>query len=387
MTVTAPTSAPAATTEPIGPDERAALADLAFGLGRRYQDRRFADLDAARDHWKEVCDAGLPAISLSPEHGGAGTMSDLLLVAERLAAGGYPAGKLTISTAIGGAVILRHGSEEQRSRWLPAIGDGSLRFCFALTEPGAGSNAANMRTTATRTEDGWRIDGEKTYISAADDSDVMLVVAKDAESGGFSILALPLPCEQLQMTPVDVHVGVPERQWTVYLDDVRVPHDALVGRPGGGARALFDGLNPERLIVAAQAVGIGRWCLEKAAEYAGQRVVFGVPIGTHQAVQHPLAEALVDLEAAWALIERGAEAYEAGGNAGLACNMAKVKACDAGLKAADAALQSFGGSGFTGETLMFERFGYLRLLRSTPVSREMALNQIAVAGLGLPRSY
>lgn len=377
----------APTVESISEQERSELADLAFGIGRRYQDRKFADLDAARDHWKEVCDAGLPAISLPPEYGGAGSMADLLLVAERLAAGGYPAGKLTISTAIGGAILLRHGNADQRARWLPAIADGSVRFCFALTEPGAGSNAARMTTTATRTDAGWRLSGQKTYISAVDDSDVMLVVVKDSVSSGFSLFSLPLPCEQLTLHPIDVMVGVPERQWTVYFDDVELGEDALVGEAGAGARALFDGLNPERLIVAAQAVGIGRWCLEKAAGYAGERVVFDVPIGAHQAVQHPLAEALIELEAAWALVTRGAAAYEAGGNAGLACNMAKVKACDAGLKAADASLQAFGGSGFTDETLMFDRFGYLRLLRSTPVSREMALNQIAVAGLGLPRSY
>ncbi|WP_205304936.1 acyl-CoA dehydrogenase family protein, partial [Nocardioides sp. 616] len=367
--------------ESIGTDERAALADLAFSLGAKYQDRAFGDVEAGREHWREVCQAGLPAISLPAEYGGAGGMSDLLLVAERLAAGGFPAGKLTISTAIGGAVILRHGTEEQKKEWLPAIGDGSLRFCFALTEPGAGSNAANMTTKATRTADGWRINGQKTYISAVDDSDVMLVVARDSESGGFSIFTVALPCEQLQLQQVGVMVGVPENQWTVYFDDVEVPADALIGKPGEGGRALFDGLNPERLIVAAQAVGIGRWCLAKASEYARQRVVFGVPIGEHQAVQHPLAEALVDLEAAWALIERGAAAYEAGENAGLACNMAKVKACDAGLKAADAALQTFGGSGFTDETMMYDRFGYLRLLKSTPVARELALNQIAVSGL------
>lgn len=314
-------------------------------------------------------------------------MNELLLVVERLAAGGYPAGKLTISTAIAGAVLLRHGTARQKERYLPAIGDGSLRFCFALTEPGAGSNSARMTTRATRTTTGWRLNGQKTYISAVDDSDVMLVVAKDAESGGLSLFSLPLPCDRLQTQPVGVMVGVPERQWTVFFDDVELPEDALIGAPGAGGRALFDGLNPERLVVAAQAVGIGRWCLGRAAEYAGQRVVFDVPIGQHQAVQHPLAEALIDLEAAWALVERGAAAYDSGGNAGLACNMAKVKACDAGLKAADAALQVFGGSGFTDETLMFERFGYLRLLKSAPVSRELALNQIAVSGLGLPRSY
>jgi alkylation response protein AidB-like acyl-CoA dehydrogenase len=375
------------TTTPIDTPDRADLADLAFAIGRKYEQERFADLDAARRHWEEVCAAGLPAISLPVEHGGAGDMSDLLLAAERLAAGGYPAGKLTISTAIAGAVILRHGTPEQQARWLPAIGDGSVRFCFALTEPGAGSNAARMRTRATRRDDGWSINGEKTYISAVDDSDVMLVVAKDGESDGFSLLALPLPCDRLHLTPVGVMVGVPERQWTVFFDDAEVADADLIGSPGKGLRALFDGLNPERLIVAAQAVGIGRWCVEKAVEHARQRVVFDVPIGQHQAVQHPLAEALIELESAWALVEKGARAYLAGGNAGLASNMAKVKACDAGLKAADAALQSFGGSGFTDETLMYERFGYLRLLKTAPVSRELALNQIAVAGLGLPRSY
>ncbi|MFB8388289.1 acyl-CoA dehydrogenase family protein [Microbacterium sp. NPDC055910] len=375
------------TFEPIDREDLASLADLAFGLGAKYEGKKYADLDAARDHWNEVCELGLAAVSLSPEYGGVGTIKDMLLVAERLAAGGYPAGKLTISTAVSGAVILRHGSEEQKARWLPAIGDGSLRFCFALTEPESGSNSANMSTKATREDGGWRITGQKTYISAVDDSDVMLLVARDADSGGFSLFSIPLPHEGIQMHEVGVMAPVPEKQWTLFFDDVLLGEDALIGASGAGGRALFDGLNPERLIVAAQAVGIGRWCLAKATEYARQRVVFDVPIGQYQAVQHPLAEALIELEAAWALIERGADKYMSGENAGLECNMAKVKACDAGLKAADAALQTFGGSGFTDETLLFDRFGYLRLLKTAPVARELALNQIAMAGLSLPKSY
>jgi alkylation response protein AidB-like acyl-CoA dehydrogenase len=373
--------------ERLDADERRALGDVAFQLGAKYERKRFADLDAARDHWRDVCAAGLPAVSLPPEYGGAGTMGDLLLVVERLAAGGYPAGKLTISTAMAGAVLLRHGTPEQRQRWLPGIGDGSMRFCFALTEPGAGSNSAHITTTATRTAGGWTIAGQKTYISAVDDSDLMLAVVRDAGSGGLSLVAIDLPSDRIQLQRVPVMVGVPEHQWTVYFDDVPVSDDALIGAPGQGGRALFDGLNPERLVVAAQAVGIGRWCLAKAAEQARQRVVFDVPIGAHQAVQHPLAEALIEVEAAWAMVQLGAAAYETGERAGLLCNMAKVKACDAGLQAANAALQVFGGSGFTEETLMFERFGYLRMLRSVPVARELALNQIAVSGLQLPRSY
>jgi alkylation response protein AidB-like acyl-CoA dehydrogenase len=374
--------------EAIGAAERREVAELAFALGARYQDRAFADVAAAEAQWRDICEAGLTAVSLPPEHGGVGDMWDLCLVVERLAAGGFPAGKITISTAVAGSVIARHGSDEQRQRWLPGIADGSLRFCFAVTEPAAGSNAAGITTRATSAGGGWRLSGQKTYISAVDASDVMLVVARDAKSGGLSLFALPLPCDAIELHRVGVTVGVPEHQWSVFFDEVELPGDALIGPPGGGGRALFDGLNPERLVVAAQAVGIGRWCLAKACGHARERVVFDVPIGQHQAVQHPLAEAYVELEAAWALVERAARAYAtAADETGVACNVAKVKACDAGLRAADSALQCFGGSGFTDETLMYDRFGYMRLLRTAPVARELALNHIATAGLRLPRSY
>lgn len=370
-----------------GAAERAELARLAFALGAKYADRSLGDERAAEQQWRDLSRAGLPAVSLPEEHGGAGDIADLCLVVERLAAGGYPAPKLTISTAVAGGIIARHGSPEQRRRWLPGIGAGETRFCFAITEPGAGSNSANLATRAERVGGGWRVTGEKTYISAVDSSDVMVLVARDADSGGLVLLAIDLPDSRLALHRVDVHVPVAENQWTVFLDGVDVAADAVIGEPGRGMRAVFDGLNPERLVVAAQAVGIGRWCLDRATTYAGQRVVFDVPIGSHQAVAHPLAEAYVALEAAWALVGDAARLYSGGGQAGLESNVAKIAACDAGLKAADAALQAFGGSGFTDESMMFDRFGYLRLLRSVPVSREMALNHVATAGLGLPRSY
>jgi hypothetical protein len=187
---------------------------------------------------------------------------------EPLAAGGYPAGKLTLSTAVAGAIIARHGSEEQKSRWLPALGDGSLRFCFALTEAGAGSNSAWLQTKATRTPGGWLISGEKTHIAAADESDVMLVVTKDAESGGFTLFGLPLPCDRLRLTPVKVIVSVPERQWTVFYDDVELGEDAVIGQPGQGpgpcsTASIRSGLSwpPRRWGSGggARAVGLGRW--------------------------------------------------------------------------------------------------------------------------------
>ncbi|HVG99844.1 MAG TPA: acyl-CoA dehydrogenase family protein [Miltoncostaeaceae bacterium] len=367
--------------------EQREIADLAFALGAKYADRRFDDHDASLDQWRDLSAAGLTGLSLPEEHGGAGGMLDLCIASERIAAGGFPAAKLVIATAIAGTVIARHGSEAQRARWLPGIAAGTTRFCFAFTEPEAGSNANRLRTRVTGPPGAMRLSGQKTYISALESSEAMIVVAADPERGGLTLVVLPLPCEGVSHHPVHMSAPSFEQQWHVFYDDVAVPEDGVLGERGGGGRVLFDGLNPERLIVAGQAVGVGRWCLARAAEYASQRVVFDVPIGAHQAVQHPLAEALIALEGAWLLVARGARLHDAGRPAGLESNMAKIAACDAGLDAADRALQCFGGSGYTEDTMMLQRFTYMRLLRTVPVARELALNHVATAGLGLPRSY
>jgi alkylation response protein AidB-like acyl-CoA dehydrogenase len=244
-----------------------------------------------------------------------------------------------------------------------------------------------MRTTARREGSGYRINGEKTYISALESSDAMLLVAQTPDDGGLGVFALELPRPEITMTRVGVEVPIFEQQWTLHFDDLVLPEEARIGAPGEGLRVLFDGLNPERLTVAAQAVGLGRWCLERAVEYARERVVFEVPIGTHQAVQHPLAEAHIGIEGAWQLLLSACRRYDSGDQAGSESNMAKIAACDAGFRAADVAMQVFGGSGYTDESMMLQRFTYLRLLRSIPVARELALNHVATATLGLPRSY
>jgi len=367
--------------------EQREIGELAFAIGAKYADRRFDDQAASLAQWDDLRRSGLTALSLPEEHGGGGGMLELCLASERLAAGGFPAAKLVIATAMAGTIIARHGTPEQQRRWLPGLAEGSTRFCFAFTEAGAGSNANRLRTIADRAPGGWRVSGEKTYISALESSEAMLVVAKDRESDGLSLFALPLPHEGVSHQVVRMSTDFFEHQWTVFYDDVSLGDDALIGEAGGGAHALFDGLNPERLVVGSQAVGVGRWALERAARYAGQRVVFDVPIGAHQAVQHPLAEALIALEGAWLLVGRGARLHDAGHPAGLECNMAKIAACDAGLLAADRALQAFGGSGYTEDTMMLQRFTYMRLLSTVPVARELALNHVATAGLGLPRSY
>ncbi len=372
------------TIQPLTSEQRQ-IADVAFALGARYADRRFDDHEASLAQWDDLAETGLTGLSLPEEYGGAGGIFELCLAAERLAAGGFPAAKLVIATSIAGSILARNGTPEQCARWLPGVADGSIRFCFALTEPGAGSNARNLATTATRIDGGWRIRGEKTYISALESSDAMLIVARDSEDGRFLLFATPLPNAKVSATRVNVDAPAFEYQWSVFFDELELPDDAVIGEDG--AKALFDGLNPERLIVAAQGIGIGRWCLGRAVEYGNQRVVFDQPIGAHQAIQHPLAEALVAVEGAWLLLERGARLYDAGEPAGLESNIAKIAACDGGLLAADRALQTFGGSGFTDETGMLQRFTYMRLLQSIPVARELALNHIGTAGLGLPRSY
>ncbi|MFI0369020.1 acyl-CoA dehydrogenase family protein [Actinomadura sp. 1N219] len=369
-------------------EEQEALASLAFELGRRFEDRRFDDLEATADQWRLVRQAGITGLGIAADYGGAGDLFDLCLAIERIAAGGLPCGRLAISQGVAAGILSSHASEELRSTWLPKIADGSARFCFAMTEAGAGSNLNRMTTTARRVEGGWRITGEKTYISAIDDSEALIVAAKDADSGGITLFLLPLPHPALSLAPVKLEMATFERQWTVHLDDVEVGDESVVGTAGAGARALFDGLNPERLAVAAQAIGMGRWSLARAVAHAQSRVVFDVPIGQHQAVQHPLAEAWVRLEGAWLMTQRAASVAAAGAaGAGVLCNAAKVAACDAGLAAADAALQAFGGSGFTAESMVYQRFAHLRLNQTVPVARELALNHIATAALGLPRSY
>ncbi|WP_067650828.1 acyl-CoA dehydrogenase family protein [Nocardia harenae] len=368
--------------------EQQALAELGYELGKRFEDRRFDDLAATAEQWELVRKAGITGLAIPPRYGGDGDLFDLCLAIERIAAGGLPCGRLVISQGVAASILAGHGSDAQRAEWLPRIADGSARFCFAMTEAGAGSNLNRMKTRARRTAEGWSISGEKTYISAIDDSEAVVLAAKDEETGGITLFLLPLPHPGIALTPVELELATFERQWTVHLDNVSVGADAVVGTVGAGNKALFDGLNPERLAVAGQAIGMGRWSLAKGIEHAKSRVVFDVPIGQHQGVQHPLAEAWVRLEAAWMLTQRAAEAAAAGiAGAGTMCNAAKVAACDAGLAAADAALQAFGGSGFTSESMVYQRYAHLRLNQTVPVARELALNHIASSALGLPRSY
>ena len=368
-------------------EEQRAIAELAFAIGATYADRRFDDHDASMAQWEELAASGLTGLSLPEEYGGGGGMLELCIACERLAAGGYPAAKLIISTAMAGTMIARHGTQEQQERWLPGIASGRNRFCFAFTEPEAGSNANNLLTAATPTADGFSVTGAKTYISALESSETMIVVARDAESGGLTLLVLPTPCQNVTATPVHVDAPAFEHQWSVFFDGAVAPATDVLGEPGKGGRVLFDGLNPERLMGAAMCTGIARYALDKACAYVREREVWGVPIGAHQGVAHPLAEAKIELEAARLVLQRGALLYDAGLDAAEASNMAKFTASEVSLRALDRSMQAHGGNGLALEYGLADLWFVARLLRTAPISREMVLNHIAEHSLGLPRSY
>jgi alkylation response protein AidB-like acyl-CoA dehydrogenase len=267
------------------------------------------------------------------------------------------------------------------------------KMAFAITEPDAGSNTHRLSTVATREGDGWRIRGTKYYTSGVDESEAILVVAKTgihqgSDRGQLSLFIVDTDAAGLAKTLIPVSVHAPEKQFTLFFDDVVVPAERLLGDEGDGLRQVFDGLNPERIIGAAGANGAARYALAKATAYANQRQVWNVPIGAHQGLAHPLAEAKINVELARLMTQKAAWLHDHGQKgAGEAANMAKFAAAEASLQAIDAAIQTHGGNGFATEYGLADMWAGIRALRTAPVSREMILNYVAEHSLGLPRSY
>ncbi len=343
--------------------------------------------------WTELGKAGFIGINVPAEYGGGGAgMSELALVAEESAAAGCPLLLLLVSSAISVEVLARHGSEAQKQEWLTRLADGRTKMAFAITEPDAGSNSHRISTTARRDGDDYVISGSKYYISGVDESAAILTVTRtgvDPVTGKaqISLFIVPTDAPGLTATQLPVAAQIPDRQFTVFYDEVRVPGSALIGTEGQGFKPLFDGLNPERIASAALCVGIGRLAVDKAAAYATSREVWGAPIGTHQGVAHPLAEAKIAVELAALMTAKAAWLHDRGQPAGEASNMAKYAAAEAAIAAVDAAIQTHGGNGLSKEYGLLPLWGMARLLRIAPVNREMLLNYVAQHSLGLPRSY
>jgi len=372
---------------------RETVAGIAARYGVQYYTERARCGGGIDELWKDLGTAGLLGLHLPEEYGGGGGgMAEAVVVVEELAAHGMPLLVWVISPAICGNILAHHASEEMKQRWLPVIADGTKIMAFGLTEPDAGSNSHNVKTTARRTETGWTLSGSKYYISAVDQSDAILVVSRDAdhstpEKSALSLFVVPTDSPGLSFQQIDTSIVSPDKQFTLYLDNVQVGHDALIGVGGNGLRQVFDGLNPERILVGALCGGIGRYAIDKAAQYAKERQVWSTPIGAHQGIAHPLAEAHIAVELSRLATVRSAELFDAGENAGEAANIAKFAASEAALKALDQAIQTHGGNGLSHEYGLSELWFVTRLMRTAPVSREMVLNFIAQSSLGLPRSY
>jgi alkylation response protein AidB-like acyl-CoA dehydrogenase len=373
-------------------DLRAAAAAIAAPFGGAYYAEHARAGEPCTELWHALGDAGFIGVNVPEEYGGGGGgLSELALVCEEIAAQGAPILLLVVSAAISAEVIAEYGSDTQRKQWLPALATGRTRVVFAITEPDAGSNTHKLRTTARRDGEDWVVNGEKYYISGVDEADAILLVARTGQdargNAALSLFLVPTDAPGLEVTPLRVDVMVPEKQYTVRFTDLRLPATALIGDEGQGFRQVFHGLNPERITGAAMCVGIARYALARAARYANDRVVWDRPIGAHQGVSHPLAEARIETELAALMTRKAAWLHDQGLPAGEASNMAKYAAAEASLHALDAAIQTHGGNGVSAEFGLLPYWGLARLLRIAPVNREMILNYVAQHSLGLPRSY
>ena len=355
-----------------------------------------------QEMWDAFADAGFLGSIIPEEYGGTGMgLLPYTLAMEELGAAGF-GNALMVVTIMDAACILRNGTEEVKRRWLPGIADGSEKWCFAVTEANAGSNTFRLETTARRDGDVFRLNGEKTYITGADVADYCLLVTRSMtyeeckEQGlpkayGLTILGIPTDLPGLSMTPIPTRGIEGFTQFTLHFDNCEVPVENLIGEEHGGFMALLNSLNPERILAAAIGAGMTRYLVSRSVEYAKDRKVFkNTPIGAYQSIQHPLAEISIELEAVRMLAYKAAWAFDQNlppGEIGMTANMAKYLAAELSIKAADRAIQTHGGNGFSTDYGVIHYWEAARLLRTAPISKEMILNYVSEHVLGLPRSY
>ncbi|MEU1478140.1 acyl-CoA dehydrogenase [Streptomyces sp. NPDC005760] len=370
-------------------DEHKALRTAVAALGKRHG----RDYDRAA-LWSETAKLGYLGVNLPEEYGGGGGgIAELSIVLEELGAAGAPLLMMIVSPAICGTVIARFGTEDQKQEWLPALADGTRTMAFGITEPDAGSNSHRITTTARRDGADWLLTGRKVFVSGVDIADATLIVGRteDSRTGRLKpcLFIVPRDAPGFGRRRIEMELDAPEKQFELTLDDVRLPAEALVGDEDAGLLQLFAGLNPERIMTAAFAIGMGRYALSRAIAYAKDRTVWNTPIGAHQAIAHPLAQAHIELELARLMMQKAAHLYDAGDDvaAGEAANMAKYAAGEACVKAVDQAVHTLGGNGLTREFGIASLITAARVARIAPVSREMILNYVSHQTLGLPKSY
>jgi alkylation response protein AidB-like acyl-CoA dehydrogenase/predicted TIM-barrel fold metal-dependent hydrolase len=370
-------------------------------LVRTFDDRYWLERDRAHEFPAEFYDAiaagGWLGLTIPEEYGGHGfgiTEATLLMEEVARSGGGMNAASSIHLAIFGMQPVVVHGSEELKRRTLPRVAAGDLHVCFGVTEPGAGLDTSRISTFARRDGDRYLVNGRKVWISKAAESEKILLLTRTTryddvarKTDGMTLFLTDLDRDRVEVRPIPKMGRNAVTSTELYIDDLEVPVEDRVGEEGQGFRYLLDGLNPERMLIAAEALGIGRVALDRAVRYGTERVVFGRPIGMNQAVQFPLADSLAHLDAAELVLRKATWLYDQGRPCGREANTAKYLCADAGFTAADRALQTHGGMGYAEEYHVARYFREARLLRIAPISQEMILNYLGSHTLGLPRSY
>ena len=370
-------------------------------LARRFDWSYWRDLDSSGEYphafFNAMAAAGWVGAAIPEAYGGAGLgiTEAALILGEICASGAGTSGASPIHFSMfPPQPIIKYGSEEMKRRYLPKIASGEMKMAFSVTEPNAGTDTPHIETTAVRDGDEWVINGRKVWSSNAQNADRVLILTRTTpieEAGrrtkGMTLFFSDLDRDAIQMRLIHKMGRHAVDSNELFIDDFRVPHADIVGQEGEGFYHLIDGLNPERIVIAAEAVGIGKAALNKAVQYAKDRVVFGRPIGKNQGIQFPLAEAYARLEAAELMVLKAAWLFDNGQPCGAEANMAKLLAADAACDAVDHAVQTHGGFGYAQEFDVERLYREIRLYKIAPVSQQMVLNYLGEHVLGMPRSY
>ena len=383
--------------------EQQAIIDGVTSICAGFSDDYWTECDQAarfpREFHRAIADAGWLGVTMPEAYGGAGLgIKEASLVMHTVARhGGAMAAASSIHmNMFGPHPMVVHGTEEQKARWIPRLVSGSDQVCFGVTEPDAGLDTTSIRTFAKRVDGGWRVSGRKMWTSTAQVANKILLLARTSAkpargegkpTDGMTLFYTDVDRSKIEVRRIVKHGRAAVDSNAVFIDDLFIPEQDLIGEEGRGFYYLLDGLNPERILIAVEAIGIGFDALHRAARYARERVVFGRPIGQNQGIAFPLAEAHAKLRAAELMVDEAARLVDAGTPCGEQANLAKYLAAEAGFFAADRAVQTLGGFGYASEYHVERYFREARLMRIAPISQELVLSYVAEHVLGLPRGY
>jgi acyl-CoA dehydrogenase len=381
-------------------DDLAPIRESVRALCANFPGEYWRRLDRERGYPEEfvaaLTKAGFLAALIPEEYGGSGlTMTAAAAIMEEIQASGCNGAACHAQMYTMGT-LLRHGGTEQKKRYLPAIARGELRLqAFGVTEPTSGTDTLSLRTTAVRDGDHYVVNGQKIWTSRAEYSDLMLLLARttpreqaQSRTAGLTVFLVDMRTAKNQgLTIRPIRTMMNHATTEVFFENLRVPAEAVIGKEGEGFRYILSGMNAERILIAAECIGDAKWFIEKATAYAGERIVFGRPIGQNQGVQFPIARAYIGMRAAELMVREAAALYEAGRDCAAEANMAKHLAAEASWAAADMCVQTHGGFGFAEEFDIERKFRETRLYTVAPISTNLVLSYIAEHVLGLPRSY